>query len=159
MIHFKPRKSHIIIIAIVLLVATGGYYYVKSTPNYASAVSNDIRSVADFTIHMPNKLPDGFTLKKDSIAYRQNVLFVQMVKGDQTILMSQQEKPNSMPPISSLKGFSELPVKIGYAVTGEQEGTSAVIVSTDDSIITITGGETVSRADLGLVAQQLESIK
>ena len=158
MTHFKLRKSHIII-AIILLATAAGYYYVRSTPNYASAVSNDIRSVADFTIYMPTRLPEGFTLKKDSIAYRQNVLFVQMVKGDQTIFMSQQEKPNSMPPISSLKGFSELPVKIGYAVTGEQEGTSAVIINTDDSIITITGGETVSRAELGLVAKRLKAVR
>ena len=160
MTRFNTQKKYLLITAVVLTAFTGGYivYHFKTASDYAGAISTDIKSVADFKLYMPRKLPQGFVLKKDSISYKGDILFVQFVKDDQQIFMSQQKKPNAMPPISTLKGFSQLPVKIGYAVSGEQEGVSAVIINTNSSLITVTGDKTIASSELALFAKRLEQI-
>ena len=160
MTRFKLRKKYsIFIVAAVLALAAGGYYYyAKNASDYAGAISTDIKGVADFTIYMPKKAPSGFILKKDSISFKQEMLFMQFTKDDQIIFMNQQKKPNPTPQLSSIKGFVDFPLSIGKAVTGEQDGVSAVIINTGTSIITITGDETVSRSDIGLLAKRLKAV-
>lgn len=159
---FSKDRKHVVIAAAlsvaILSLGTGAYLYMHRSPQMASIISDDIRSMTSFRLYVPTKLPDGFQPKKDSVHISQDVVFLQFEKDDQIIFVSQQAKPEQMTPLTSLKGFSPLEVKAGEAVTGEQDGTTAVIVVTDSSMITITGGETISRADLGLIAKRLQAI-
>lgn len=160
----RPSKKQSFIIAGVVLIAaatTLGIWHYKQGPSvYASAISSDLRRSVDFTLYVPRQMPSGYTLKaEDGVKYAGGILFMQFVKDDQTIFMSQQKKPHPAPALDTLKGFKPIDVAVGKAVAGEQEGNTATVILTDTSLITIASDGTVASNDLNIVAKRLEKVE
>lgn len=160
----RPNKKQSLFIGgavvIVALSVAGAYSYRQGPSIYASAISSDIRHSVDFTLYVPRQLPSGYVLSTTAgVKFVGNVLFMQFTKDDQTIFVSQQKKPHPAPALATLKDFTPLNVPIGQAVVGEQDGSAAAIVLTNDSLITVAGDGTVASSDLGLVAKRLEAVR
>ena len=153
------KRGAWIIFAVVVISALVLIYFLLKPQDLSRAIPLNIRNSASFDLYFPSKLPEGFSVKKDSIEYRGGVLFTQFSDGDHTIFLSQQSKPTNQPRLESLSGFKEFPLEIGQAVTGEQEGVSAVLINTASSTITVTGGETTPRETLGSFAKKLVVVR
>ena len=160
----RPNKKQSLSIAgaiiVLALTAYGVVQYRNGPPVYASAISDDIRRSADFTLYVPRQLPSGYLLKNDDgVSFTNNILFMQFTRDDQTIFMSEQKRPSPEPSIQTLNGFKSLEVPIGKAVTGEQDGAAATIVLSSDSLITVTSDGSASSADLVLIAKRLQKVE
>ncbi len=164
--HWHPNRKFFIIVitltAIIVLIL--GILLVKNELAHRAVISQipvDILERAEFPLYVPQQLPDGFSLDKDSFSFQQNVAtFVVTYNYSKKLVFTEQAKPSGVDVkglYSSLFRFSQPistphgQVYIGRSVSGT---TSASLVTDHTWILAATDGG-INHANLEQIMQQL----
>lgn len=109
------------------------------------------------SVYFPNPMPAGYSLEENSVRLEKNVLFYELRSGERAITVSQQPKSTGID-LEDVLGFEKLPLATGQAIIGNNEGSPVVLVSTNETFISISGSSKVSTSEITEAAQSLKTL-
>ncbi|HSW79872.1 MAG TPA: hypothetical protein VLG47_03785 [Candidatus Saccharimonadales bacterium] len=172
------KKIAITIIALIVVASIGWWLAVHKNSQLPQHARSYAKSEG-FSIYYPDKLPQNFSLDKQSIMSENGVVLYKLKNGEETITVSEQKEPNpppnfdaltqtntavgamaggvQAPDSNKLNGFIKLSTPIGQAVQGNGKNNYPIVfVSTGTTLINISGSQNLSN---DLLVQLVGSLK
>lgn len=104
-----------------------------------AALPSTITNRAAFSLYYPSPMPAGYTYRKDSANFENDIVFYILQNNNQTVFVSEQAIPTAPPDINNLLGFKSLTTPAGNAAVGLVGGRPTAILLSNTTLITITG--------------------
>jgi hypothetical protein len=151
-----PRvKVVICVVALLLALAGGGYYFLHSKPKIQNPLPTSLITSSSFSLYYPSPLPDGYTYSENSASVESSVLFYKLHDNTKEVLVTQQAKPLSDTGISSAVGFDKVDTPNGVAYIGKNNSSPVAIIQTSKTLINISGTPDVSSDVVNSIAKNL----
>jgi hypothetical protein len=147
---------------------------------HSDQLPDDIKKSVSFPVYYPSKLPQGYSLDKNSAKTANGIVLFSLVFGGKKILISEQTRPSHPPDLIALTKpqkaqlpvglsgitpptlapkFKEIDCPVGLAVQGANvSGSPTAIVLTDSTLVNMTGSSTLSDAAISEIIQNLKRI-
>lgn len=122
---------------VLLIVAAMGWYFARS--DFHSPIADEKLAAVDFPVYYPWPLPDGYRYKNASESIHAGSFFYQLEKGSSHIVISQQARPKENIMVDSIVGLSPISTSLGTAYVGQSGASPVAILTTDSTLVTISG--------------------
>jgi hypothetical protein len=121
-------------------------------------LSKEVLESVTFPVYYPQPVPAGYSLKKDSVKYTNEILFYTLKNAQGEITVSQQIKPQSVPDIAHFKDFSPISSPLGTAVVGKNKSIATAILLTDQTMLTAITNGAASSDDISAIVLSLQKL-
>jgi hypothetical protein len=151
------------VLIIIILVAAGIIFSRSSKSD--TPLPPQVTAAVDFPIYFPSAMPDGYALDKNSASAKNQAIDYSISKisnKSQKISISEQALPKNFPSLDSLqKGHSDLKkinIPSGQAIYGASQGVPVAIVTTDTTLLNISGTKNMPLDVVIKLIQSMNSI-
>jgi hypothetical protein len=135
----KRRRWVTLSVALIVLAAAGAAGAVYVSHSRTQSLPSNVVKSAQFPLYFPAPLPDGSTFKDGSARQEAGIIFYSIETSRGAVSVSEQPIPDRPPSLSSLIGFKKFDTPYGTAVTGKNGNAPVALISTDTTLITLTG--------------------
>ena len=119
--------------------------------------SNVTKSV-NFALYYPAQLQDGYSYEKNSARIENSIVFYTLENGSSSVTIGEQVAPPNPPQLDKLPGFTTIQALAGSAVVGSTLEKPIAIISTNTSLITITGTKNTPSDVINEIAKSMTSL-
>lgn len=112
------------------------------------------QSRVGFTLFYPKPAPEGYQPVKNSVSVSGETVIAQLSNGADTVTVTQQPKPRNADELK-IDGFTNVTTSIGTMALGTAEDRSTGIITSAQSIITISAN---NKAAVTAIAQALKPV-
>lgn len=112
----------------------------------------------DFQIYFPEKLPSNLKFVDGSVQISEDLIFFKFADGMGEIIVSQQPRPESLESFR-VDGFDSVATNVGSMLVGKTEDRPTAFITTDKTLITISGYSNQDRLTITTIGQNLQRVQ
>lgn len=151
----KSGKRLFVLIALLITVAAiAATWWLQRPTNPLREIKNKV----GFSIYYPHKIPGEYRMDENSVKFENGILFFSLRNENKVITVTQQPKPNHDLGLDTLVGFNTTESPAGKAVSGTQSNRSSALITTDSTLIIITGSNDVALDVINDVTKNLRKL-
>lgn len=158
------RTPLLVLLALLAIAAGGSYWYFVHNTAAAAPIPASIRSEVNFPLMYPSKLPNGFSIDKNSFSVKSGVVLFSANDANGTkIAFTVQPRPSTFAFDTfykqGLSGTTTFDTPVGQAAIGQANGHPLGSLTTDQSWLLVSSASNKIQSNgLRLILQNVKSV-